>query len=129
MGEEQVKLGWCAGLNDAGLIKQAGYDYIELPLAAQDFSAGAKIDSPLPVGAFNYFFPQDMRIVGDDVDEESSTATSAVPPRSWDASVREPPSWAVPGHATCPTALTVSVPRTRSSTHSTASRITSRARA
>ena len=69
MGQEQVKLGWCAGLKDAGLIKQAGYDYIELPLAAQDFSAGATIASPLPVGAFNYFFPQDMRIVGDDVDE------------------------------------------------------------
>ena len=34
-----MKLGWCAGLKDAGLIKQAGYDYIELPLAAQDFSA------------------------------------------------------------------------------------------
>jgi sugar phosphate isomerase/epimerase len=69
VGEEQVKLGWCAGLQDAGLIKQAGYDYIELPLAAQDFAAGARIESPLPVGAFNYFFPQDMRIVGDDVDE------------------------------------------------------------
>ncbi len=69
MGQEHVKLGWCAGLQDAGLIKQAGYDYIELPLAAQDFSAGVTIASPLPVGAFNYFFPQDMRIVGDDVDD------------------------------------------------------------
>ena len=64
-----MKLGGCAPLRDAGLVVEAGYDYIELPLAAQDFSAGAKIESPLPVGAFNYFFPQDMRIVGDDVDE------------------------------------------------------------
>jgi sugar phosphate isomerase/epimerase len=64
-----MRLGWCAGLKDAGFVNDAGYDYIELPLAAQDFSAGARIASPLPVGAFNYFFPQDMRIVGDDVDE------------------------------------------------------------
>jgi sugar phosphate isomerase/epimerase len=62
-----MKLGWCAPLQDAGLIKRAGFDYIELPLAAQDFAA--KIASPLPVGAFNYFFPQDMRIVGPDVDD------------------------------------------------------------
>jgi len=63
-----MKIGWCAALKDAGLVEQAGYDYIELPLAAQDFDSRA-IDSPLPVGAFNYFFPQDMRIVGPDVDE------------------------------------------------------------
>jgi sugar phosphate isomerase/epimerase len=62
-----MKLGWCAPLQDAGLIRDAGFDYIELPLAAQDFAA--KIESPLPVGAFNYFFPQDMRIVGPDVDD------------------------------------------------------------
>jgi sugar phosphate isomerase/epimerase len=68
MGQEQVKIGWCAPLKDAGLVREAGYDYVELPLAAQDFSSGAKIVSPLPVAAFNYFFPQDMRIVGDNVD-------------------------------------------------------------
>ena len=61
-----MKLGWCAPLRDAYLIRDAGFDYIELPLAAQDFSAA--IDPPLPVGAFNTFFPQDMRIVGPDVD-------------------------------------------------------------
>jgi sugar phosphate isomerase/epimerase len=66
MGEERMKLGWCAPLQDAGLIRDAGFDYIELPLAAQDFAA--KIEAPLPVGAFNYFFPQYMRIVGPDVD-------------------------------------------------------------
>jgi sugar phosphate isomerase/epimerase len=69
MGEEQMKLGWCAPLKDAGLVRDAGYDYIELPLAAQDFSPGAKIESPLPVGAFNYFWPRDMRIVGEHVDD------------------------------------------------------------
>lgn len=63
-----MSLGWCAPLKDADLVREAGFDYIELPLAAQDFSPGARISSPLPVGAFNYFFPRDMRIVGDDVD-------------------------------------------------------------
>jgi sugar phosphate isomerase/epimerase len=62
-----MRLGWCAPLKDAGLVRDAGFDYIELPLAAQDFAA--KIASPLPVCAFNYFFPQDMRIVGPDVDD------------------------------------------------------------
>lgn len=61
-----MKLGWCAPLREAGVIRDAGFDYVELPLAAQDFDA--KISSPLPVGAFNNFFPQDMRIVGPDVD-------------------------------------------------------------
>ena len=64
-----MKIGWCAALGDAGLVRDAGYDYIELPLAAQDFTPGARIESPLPVGAFNYFFPRDMRIVGPDVDD------------------------------------------------------------
>ena len=64
-----MKIGWCAPLKDAGLIKEAGYDYIELPLAAQNFAPAARIASPLPVGAFNTFFPQAMRIVGPDVDE------------------------------------------------------------
>ena len=60
-----MKLGWCAPLKDAGIVRDAGYDYIELPLAAQDFAPGAKIESPLPVAAFNYFWPQDIRIVGE----------------------------------------------------------------
>lgn len=63
-----MKLGWCVPLADAELVARAGFDYIELPLAAQDFSPGVRIDSPLPVGAFNYFFPQDMRIVGENVE-------------------------------------------------------------
>ena len=29
-------IGWCAPLRDADIVKDAGFDYIELPLAAQD---------------------------------------------------------------------------------------------
>ena len=30
-----MQFGWCAPLKDADLIKEAGFDYIEYPLAAQ----------------------------------------------------------------------------------------------
>jgi sugar phosphate isomerase/epimerase len=71
-----VQLGWCAPLEDADLIKQAGFDYIEYPLAAQGledrttFAAAMQTiaESPLPAAACNYFMPQDMRVVGPDVD-------------------------------------------------------------
>jgi sugar phosphate isomerase/epimerase len=73
-----VKLGWCAPHKDADLIKQAGFDYIEYPLAAQGledretFAASKKALAalPLPGAACNYFMPQDMRVVGPDVDAE-----------------------------------------------------------
>jgi len=70
-------IGWCAGLDQADLVRRAGYDYIELPLAAQSLEGSeterraardAIIASPLPTKAFNYFFPRDLRIVGEEVD-------------------------------------------------------------
>ena len=71
-----MKLGWCAPLKDVDLIKEAGFDYIELPLAAQGledrdtFAASKKAiaASPLPAAACNYFLPRDMRVVGPDID-------------------------------------------------------------
>jgi len=71
-----MKYGWCAPLKDADLIKQAGFDYIEYPLAAQGledrdtFAASKKAIAalPLPAAACNYFMPQDMRVVGPDID-------------------------------------------------------------
>src|SRR5262245_20492390 len=71
-----MQLGWCGPLADAELIMRAGYDYIELPLAAQGlevretFAAAKKAiaASPLPAAAFYYFFPRDLRVVGPDVD-------------------------------------------------------------
>jgi len=71
-----MKLGWCAPLKDVDLIKEAGFDYIELPLAAQGIedrdtlatSKKAIAASPLPAAACNYFLPRDMRVVGPDID-------------------------------------------------------------
>lgn len=70
-------IGWCATIDQAGLVKSAGYDYVELPLAAQSLEGSeaerracreAIVASPLPTLAFNYFFPRDMRIVGEAID-------------------------------------------------------------
>lgn len=70
-------IGWCAGVEQAGLVRRTGYDYIELPLATQSLEASgserraaftAVLACPLPTLAFNYFFPRDMRIVGETID-------------------------------------------------------------
>jgi sugar phosphate isomerase/epimerase len=71
-----MKLGWCAPLAKAALVKQAGYDYLEVPLAGfgledQASLAAAKhavAAAPLPLTVFNWFYPQDMRVVGPSVD-------------------------------------------------------------
>ncbi|WP_186445626.1 sugar phosphate isomerase/epimerase family protein [Paenibacillus cremeus] len=71
-----MRIGWCASLKDAALIKQIGFDFIELPLAPfglenPDTFAEAKravAASPLPTSAFNIFFPGQLKIVGPDTD-------------------------------------------------------------
>lgn len=71
-----MRIGWCRALEDADLVKRVGYDFIEVPLAPmgledrESFEASKKrvSASPLPTCAFNVFFPQDIRIVGPDVD-------------------------------------------------------------
>ena len=70
-------IGWCGTIDQAGLFKSTGYDYIELPLAAQALEGSeaerrtcreAIVASPLPTLAFNYFFPRDLAIVGEKID-------------------------------------------------------------
>lgn len=70
-------IGWCAAVGQAELVRSAGYDYIELPLAAQSLEGSeaerracrdAVLAAPLPTLAFNYFFPRDLRIVGEAID-------------------------------------------------------------
>jgi sugar phosphate isomerase/epimerase len=71
-----MKLGWCSPLEDADLIKETGYDFIEVPLAPlgledrATFAASrrAVLNSPLPTSAFNVLFPKDLRIVGPSID-------------------------------------------------------------
>lgn len=69
--------GWCRGIEEAALLREAGFDYIECALTAlklEDRRAFREelpryTDSPLPVRAFNVFFPADLKVVGPDVDE------------------------------------------------------------
>lgn len=73
-----MRIGWCAALHNASLLKEIGYDFVELPLAPMGledrgtFAAAKKAvqGSPLPPSAFNVFFPKDIRIVGQDVDAD-----------------------------------------------------------
>ncbi|WP_108995048.1 sugar phosphate isomerase/epimerase family protein, partial [Paenibacillus agaridevorans] len=69
--------GWCRGIEEAALLRDAGFDYIECALTAlklEDERAFREelpryLDSPLPASAFNLFFPSDLKVVGPDVDE------------------------------------------------------------
>ena len=71
-----MKLGWCAPLAQAGLVKRLGYDYLEAPLNAFGLEDQASLvaakraveKAPLPLTVFNSFYPRDMRVVGDGVD-------------------------------------------------------------
>lgn len=70
-------IGWCTSVEQAELVRRTGYDYVELPLASQSLEGSeserraaraAVVACPLPTLAFNYFFPRDMRIVGEAID-------------------------------------------------------------
>jgi sugar phosphate isomerase/epimerase len=71
-----MQIGWCAPLAKAGLLRDIGYDYIEMPLAVFGLEDAASVqaavktlaDCPLPTPAFGYFLPRDMLIVGPNVD-------------------------------------------------------------
>lgn len=72
-----MKFGICTGCENAQLLKDAGYDYIELNLSAlaamseEEFAAcRASLEAAaLPAEAANVFFPGDIRLTGPDVDE------------------------------------------------------------
>jgi sugar phosphate isomerase/epimerase len=67
-----MKLGWCSGSTNAHKVRQAGYDFIELPLAALQLenpdAYHAQVQEilslSLPTAAFNIFFPRTIKIVG-----------------------------------------------------------------
>lgn len=71
-----MKFGVCTGIENAAVLADAGYDYIELPLAptaelASDEYAELKkrvADSPLVPEVFNIFLPKRISVTGDAVD-------------------------------------------------------------
>lgn len=72
------KIGWCMGIEQAGLLASKGFDYIECPLSSlpleDDQALREKLpqylDSPIKVQAMNLFFPQGMMVVGPQADRE-----------------------------------------------------------
>ena len=74
-GRALVKFGWCAPLKDIDLVMQAGFDYIELPLAAQGLEDRATFEPPkrpsrhLPCPPPpSTISARDMKVVGPDID-------------------------------------------------------------
>jgi sugar phosphate isomerase/epimerase len=70
--------GWCSDIQQAERLKGLGFDYIECALVSlnleneEEYAARLPLfkDSPLPVSAFNIFFPGDIKVVGPEVDLE-----------------------------------------------------------
>ncbi|WP_036717549.1 sugar phosphate isomerase/epimerase family protein [Paenibacillus harenae] len=72
------KIGWCAGIEQAGLLADIGLDYIEcalssLQLEEEEAFAGKLalyLSSPVKVRAMNLFAPADMMLIGPQRDGE-----------------------------------------------------------
>ncbi|MCB0089165.1 MAG: sugar phosphate isomerase/epimerase [Caldilineaceae bacterium] len=72
-----MKIGCCSAIENAGLLKEAGFDYIECTvtslMAEADDQTFAPIlqryqASPLPTPVLNVFLPGDLKVVGPEVD-------------------------------------------------------------
>lgn len=72
------RIGWCRSIDDAALLQKHGFDYIECALASlqlEDREEYSKqlpkyLNSPLPVEAFNVFFPGQIKVVGPQVNPD-----------------------------------------------------------
>jgi sugar phosphate isomerase/epimerase len=70
--------GWCRGIQDAAMLKEMGFDYIECALVSLqlenevEFAANLPlfVNSPLPVKVFSIFFPGEIKLIGPEVDNE-----------------------------------------------------------
>lgn len=74
-----MKFGVCASIDKAGIVKNAGFDFIECTVVSlqpeqSDSEAQAILEqyreSPLPIESFNILLPRDLKIVGDNVDSD-----------------------------------------------------------
>lgn len=68
--------GWCRGIDDAEMLQRLGFDFIECTVTSlklEEESEFRKVlpkytESPLPVLAFNVFFPSDFPVIGPHTD-------------------------------------------------------------
>lgn len=72
-----MKLGVCAGIEQADIVYEAGFEYLECTVTSlkpeeSDFAfrdtLQRYLDSPVPVEAFNILLPSELKIVGDSID-------------------------------------------------------------
>jgi len=79
MAANAMRIGCCGGIGDAALIRDAGFDYIELPtgalMSATDEAAYQRVMENvramgIPVEACNVFIPATMKITGPNVERE-----------------------------------------------------------
>ncbi len=85
-GGAPIRVGCCAGLADAALVRDAGYDYIELPvgtlMSAADDAAFHRVAAEIATLGIaaettNLFIPATLPIVGPDADPEKVYAYAA----------------------------------------------------
>lgn len=78
-GVEFMKFGYCADIEQADILQDAGYDFIECTVVSlipeesdEKFAEVLKKyqESNLPVEAFNVLLPGDLKVTGEAVDEE-----------------------------------------------------------
>jgi sugar phosphate isomerase/epimerase len=76
-GDNAMRFGVCATIDKAGIVKQAGFDFIECTVVSlQPEQSDSEVrdvleqyrESPLPIESFNILLPRDLKIVGDSVD-------------------------------------------------------------
>ncbi|MFC5653310.1 sugar phosphate isomerase/epimerase family protein [Paenibacillus solisilvae] len=74
-----MKFGVCASIDQAGIVKKAGFDFIEctvVSLRPEEGDDAVRVlldkyhESPIPVEAFNILLPRDLKIVGENVDDD-----------------------------------------------------------
>jgi sugar phosphate isomerase/epimerase len=75
-----MRLGCCADISKAEIVKQAGFDFIECTVLSLIPEESDEVfdeqilslftESPLPIEAFNILLPRDLPIVGPNVDRE-----------------------------------------------------------
>lgn len=74
-----MKFGYCADIEQADILQQAGYDFIECTVVSlipeqgdEEFTEILRKfqESNLPVGACNVLLPEDLKITGETVNEE-----------------------------------------------------------
>jgi len=73
-----VRLGFCASWTQAGIVADAGFDYIEPAVAGGllperewgETSFATQVETRITAEAFNVFLPGDLKIVGPEVDEQ-----------------------------------------------------------